>query len=289
MHPYLFSVDLPFLDEPFHLRSFGALVAVAFLIGAHILQRLAARYGDNPMGDPARYSRITMWVLFGVFGGARGMYVAVEILRGSPTGASYVAEPWTALFFWEGGLVMYGGLIGGIAAGLWCARREGVRSWNALDLGLTAAFFAQAVGRVGCLLVGDDYGARVPPDLPVLPFPIALRVPDPLPPGSLFDPAQAGEVVWATQPWMSINALLIGILALTILRRRRYAGQVSLWVILVYAVTRFAIEHFRGDSVRGKWFGDALSTSQILSIVAALGALWLLYSFRERRDEPRPR
>ena len=40
MHPYLFSLPIPFLDEPFHLRSFGVLVACGFLFGAQVLQRL---------------------------------------------------------------------------------------------------------------------------------------------------------------------------------------------------------------------------------------------------------
>ena len=284
MHPYLFELNLPFLAEPFRLRAFGAMVAIAFLVGAHILQRLAARHGDDPSGDPARFSAMTMWALFGIFGGARLMYVVVEILRDSETGRSYLADPLSMLFFWEGGLVMYGGMIGGVCAGMWRARLEGVRLWNGLDLGMTAAFFAQSIGRVGCLMVGDDYGAVVPEAYRNLPFPITVQVPDPLPPGSLFGAQNAGEVLWATQPWMSINALLLGIVAWSILQRRRYAGQVSLWVLLLYSITRFAIEHFRGDAVRGKWFTDTLSTSQLISIVAAMVCVVLLVRGRGRTD-----
>lgn len=284
MHPYLFSLPNPFGGAPFHLRSFGVMVAIGFLVGAHLYQRLAQRYGDDPKEDPLRYSRITMWILLGVFAGARLMYVVVEILRGSETGASYLERPLSVLFFWEGGLVMYGGLFGGCLLGTLSAKRQGVRAIHALDLGLTAGFVGQAIGRIGCLLVGDDYGARVPEHLRSLPFPLVLRVPDPLPEGSLFGAENAGQLLWATQVWMSLNALLVAFVAWRILRRRRYTGQVTLWVVLVYSTTRFCIEHFRGDALRGLWLGGALSTSQLISIACGLVAAALLLRFRRRAD-----
>ncbi|MCB9916466.1 MAG: prolipoprotein diacylglyceryl transferase [Planctomycetes bacterium] len=291
MHPYLFSLPVPWSDEPFHLRSFGVLVALGFLFGAHLLQRLAARYSDDPEGEQERWSQIVMWILFGVFGGARLMYVIVEVLRGSETGHGYLARPWTMLFFWEGGLVMYGGLAGGIAAGVYKARKVGVRWLHGLDLAMIGTFFAQAIGRVGCLMVGDDYGSVVPERFRDLPFPVVVHVPDPLPPGSLFGPENAGQVLWATQPWMSLNALLLGFVALWLLKRRRYEGQVLWWTIALYAVGRFTIEVFRGDAIRGKWFDDAISTSQLISIVAGLIAVAMLVKNRGRVDAdlPRPR
>lgn len=287
MHPYLFDLPLPFRDEPFHLRSFGLLVAIGFLVGAHVFQKLAARFGDDPVQDPARVSRVTMWILVGVFAGARFLYVAVEILRGSETGASYVDKPWTALFFWEGGLVMYGGFLGGAVAGMIAGKREGLRPFHGLDYALVAAFIGQGIGRIGCLLVGDDYGSLVPERFATLPFPLTLRVPDPLPEGSLFDVTQQGQVLWATQVWMSLNGFLIAYIGWRILQRRKYVGQVSLWVVLTYSITRALIEAFRGDDVRGVWFGGALSTSQVIALVSGLAAAVLLVRCR-RRSDPLP-
>ena len=66
MHPYLFSIPLPFSDSPFQVRTFGVLVALGFLFGAHILQRLVKRYGDDPENDPERFSSILMWIPFEV-------------------------------------------------------------------------------------------------------------------------------------------------------------------------------------------------------------------------------
>jgi phosphatidylglycerol---prolipoprotein diacylglyceryl transferase len=164
------------------------------------------------------------------------------------------------------------------------AKMLGVRWIHALDMALIAAFFAQAIGRIGCLLVGDDFGSPVPEEFKTLPFPITLTVPDPLPEGSLFGLENAGQVLWATQTWMSINALLLGIVAWRLFLRRRYAGQVTLWVIVLYAIGRYVIEMFRGDAIRGVWFDGMMSTSQLISVVGGLAAVVLLILNRGRQD-----
>jgi len=286
MHPILFKI--PGLDFP--IRSFGVMLAVGFLVASWLLGRLAERYGDDPKGDPARYSRITVWVLVGVVIGARLMYVVVEMARGSAVGHEFRSSPLSIFAVWQGGLVMYGGMFGAIVGGTWCAHREKVRVLHAFDLGMVAGFVGQAIGRVGCLLVGDDYGRVVPEKFRHLPFPITLHVPEVLPEGSLFGIENAGKVLWATQPWMSIKALIVSYVAWQVLKHRRYAGQVALWGLLVYAVLRSVVEMFRGDEVRGVWFGGAVSTSQLVSLAMGLVVIVLLVLNRGRRDPaPAPR
>ncbi len=280
MHPILFTI--PGIDFP--VRSFGLMVAAGFLLGTWILGKLVRRGSSNPARDFERYNALPVWVLIGVVLGARLLYIIVEVSRGSETGHEYLSHPFKMLAIWEGGLVMYGGMFGGMLGGVLCARRLKIPIPNALDLGLTAAFFGQAVGRVGCLLVGDDYGARVPERWQHLPFPITLHVPDPLPPYSLFGDANAGQVIWATQPLMSIKALIVASIGLWMLKHRRYAGQAALVMVLVYAILRSSVEFLRGDEIRGIWFGGALSTSQMISIASGLTALSLLVLLRRRRE-----
>lgn len=283
MHPILFKI--PGLDFP--IRSFGVMVVAGFLLGTVIVSRLASRYADDPEQDAPGYAAIPIWVLIGVLIGARLMYVAVEILQGSEVGQSYQDNIFKVFAYWEGGLVMYGGLLGGMIAGLRCARKYGLRPIHALDINLVGAFAGLAVGRIGCLLVGDDYGRRLAEGVD-LPFPIAIRVPEQLPEASLFGAENAGQLLYATQVWMSVNAAAIALLGVFLLRRRRYTGQVSLWLLLVYAVTRSTIEHFRGDAVRGLWFDGRVSTSQLISSVIGLICLALLVRNR-KRSEPPPR
>jgi prolipoprotein diacylglyceryltransferase len=98
-----------------------------------------------------------------------------------------------------------------------------------------------------------------------------------LPDGSLFGFHNAGQTLWATQLWMTANALLLGAIALWILSRRKWPGQITAWLLVLYPIGRFIIEEFRGDSVRGLWFGGFLSTSQLISLVILPFGLFLLW------------
>lgn len=329
MHPVLF--ELPLVGWP--LRTFGALVACGILLGIWLWGRLLARHGDEPQKDPERGSHVALWIVIGVLVGARLMYVGVESLRylsadigpnvakyleaserGEPgpelgeeelalarrvsVGHGFLHDPFKILLIWQGGLVMYGGLAGGILFGLLGARKHGLNPWNALDTGLLSGFVGLVLGRVGCLMVGDDYGSVVPTDASESWRPIALpnggeigpltiRVPElawlQANPESLFDKDLAGKVLWATQPWMSLNALLIALAGWFWLRHRRHYGVPAALMLVQYAVCRFAIELYRGDEVRGVWFGGRISTSQIVSLALLGFGLWLL---AKRRATP---
>jgi prolipoprotein diacylglyceryltransferase len=330
MHPVLFHV--PVLGFP--IRTFGALVACGILLAIWIWARLLARHGRDPRADPERASQVALWVVVGVLVGARLFYVLVESaryfaadvtdgmhaylaaeVRGPLAGVlskeelegarrisvgyDFLHDPFKILLIWQGGLVMYGGLFGGILLGLHAARKHGLDPWNGLDTGLTAGFFGLLLGRFGCLFVGDDYGAlaaahedgwrplRLANGGEI--GPLTLRVPrlDWLEqnPESLFDHELAGKVLWATQPWMSFNALLLGLVGILWLRRGWRPGVTAALLLLQYSVCRFAIEVYRGDEVRGIWFGGRLSTSQIVSLALFGASLWLL---ARRRAVPAP-
>lgn len=283
MHPILF--EIPVLGFP--IRSFGLMVVLGFLLGNYLFGRLGVRYSDHPRRDYPGYAAVPLWILGGILIGARMMYVIVEIFQKSEVGQRYLDDPLSVFFYWEGGLVMYGGCFGGIFLGLWAAKRHGLRLAHSLDLGMISGFFGLAIGRIGCLLVGDDFGQKVTGSARDLPFPIVVHVPEKLPDGSLFGNNNAGEILWATQPWMSINAVLMGAVGLFFLRRRRYAGQVTLILLVLYSVARFTIESFRGDAVRGMWFDDALSTSQLVSIVLGSISLVVLLLWARRTEENR--
>ena len=177
VHPILF--EIPGLGLP--LRSFGVMVAAGFIVGTLIYGRLVERYSSGEPNAAERYGAVPLWILVGVILGARMLYVAVEIAKSSDVGADYLAEPWLMLAIWHGGLVMYGGLFGAMACGLWAARRQRLPLSHALDMGLTAGFFGLAIGRVGCLLVGDDFGAIGPARFRGLPLPVTRRAPAVLP------------------------------------------------------------------------------------------------------------
>lgn len=280
MYPILF--EIPGLNIT--VTTFGLMVVLGFLVGSHLFTRIALRYEKDPEAARPRVDAVPVWILVGVIVGARAMYVAVEILRGSDTGKGFLADPLSILFVHKGGLVMYGGAFGAMLGGWWSTRRQGLRFEHLVDIGLTAGFLGVAIGRVGCLLVGDDYGSVVPENWKHLPFPFTITVPDPLPKGSLFGVDNAGRTLWATQVWMSANGLFLFLVGSALLRRRRYFGQVALKLLVLYSIARFAIEAKRGDEVRGLWFGDTVSTSQLISVAVGLFCAALLFHNRRRVD-----
>jgi len=304
MHPILF--EIPGIGFP--IRSFGVLVAAGMFLAIWIWGKLLERHGDDPAEDPLKSSQVAIWVVVGILLGARALYVLVESSRylaadvtegmeqyldaedrrsagaqlaardpeafeaahAVAVGYDFLHDPVQILLIWKGGLVMYGGLLGGILLGLWKSRQAGLERWNAFDTCMVAGFFGLAVGRWGCLLVGDDFGAAVPEAWRHLPFPITLTVPDrewlAANDDSLLPREFAGQKLWATQVWMSVNAVLVGLVGLFVLARRSWRGQAAAAVIVHYSITRFLIEAFRGDDIRGVWFGGALSTSQLISL-----------------------
>jgi prolipoprotein diacylglyceryltransferase len=85
---------------------------------------------------------------------------------------------------------------------------------------------------------------------------------------------------------MSLNALMVAGVGYLVLRHRRWMGQAAAVILVHYSIGRFIIEAFRGDAVRGVWFGG-ISTSQLVAIPTALFGIWLLWHNR-RRNDPAP-
>lgn len=279
--------------------TFGLVLMLGFLVGWFLWPRLLARYGADPQRDPERAGQCMTATIIGVIAGGRLMYVIVEVARyasGSTgehgVGHGFVERPWEVLMIWKGGLVMYGGFAGAVIAGLWAARKHGLALARALDTGLVAGFIGQAIGRWGCLLVGDDYGKLVPERWQHLPFPITERVPSlewlQAHPKSLFEHELAGQLLWATQIWESANALCVSLAGYLALRLGARPGRAAALCFLVYATNRFWIEFFRGDPIRGLW-ALGLSTSQLISVPVALGALLYLSRSRARAAASGPR
>ncbi len=279
MHPILFTI--PGVGIP--LRSFGLMVVLGFLVGSHFMTRWGTRGSLDPEREGPGYQAIPVWVMIGVVLGARLMYVIVEVAGGTAVGQGFTSDPLSILFVWQGGLVMYGGAFGGLAGGWLCCRKYGIPIPHATDLGLVAGILGLSIGRIGCLLVGDDFGRVAAEAHQSLPFPIVLRVPEILPEGSLFGAENAGKVLYATQPWMTLNALALVLIGrFLLLPRRRYTGQVAAQMLLLYSIGRYTIESYRGDSIRGLWFDDTFSTSQLVSIVVFVACIVFLFVNRGR-------
>lgn len=143
MYPTLFRFG------GFEVTSFGVLVALGALAGLWIFRAELRRSRLSPEGADA--------ALIGVLGGLAGakLFWAVEFRDDAP---------FLSLLFSRSGLSWFGGLLGGVGAGLWALGRCRIPLLPALAAAAPALAVGHAIGRIGCFLVGDDYGR--PTDLP---------------------------------------------------------------------------------------------------------------------------
>src|SRR5688572_9716729 len=159
----------------------------------------------------------------GVLGGLLGAKVVWSVEHAGQ-------EPMADLLLSRGGMSWFGGLFGGVAAGLWMLRRRGVPLMAGLAAASPSLALGHAIGRIGCFLVGDDYGR--PSDLPW-----AVAFPEGLPPTDV-----------PVHPTQLYEAIALVVIASVLVRWRR-AGASDSVVLGRYFVlagsTRFAIEFLR--------------------------------------------
>lgn len=243
---------------PLPITGFGIMMALAFGVGGWIIDREARRNGFAPdyAGD------IIVGAVIGGIIGAKLWFVA---LPGHGLSA-----------LWDrGGLVWYGGFAGG-AAGVvlngW-RRRVPIR-WTA-QLVAPALAAAYAVGRIGCFVVGDDYG--IPTTLPW-----AVAFPQGMPPttaANLRDfhvaiPASiAPTTVLAVHPTQLYEVLMMTCV-FAILWRWRTLARGTGWLFGAYLVLagieRFAIEFLRAKDDRQP---DGFTIAQYASVAAVIAGI----------------
>jgi prolipoprotein diacylglyceryl transferase len=123
---------------PLELRAYGLMIALDVLAAVALARRRWSARGGNPDDITA----IAMWAVPAGLVGARLYHVATDWHR-------FEGRWWHTLAIWEGGLGIPGGLVGGVVAGVWVARRRGLPVAPLLDVAAPAILVAQAIGRFG--------------------------------------------------------------------------------------------------------------------------------------------
>lgn len=185
--------------------------------------------------------------------------------------------------FWNGGLTYYGGLIGAIGIGVAFLRREGFPLGPASDIVGVVVPLGIFFGRLGCFFGGCCFGL-------VTEHPFGLKFPafsaaseKHFREGILHAKHLESLPVHPTQLYEAIGCLAISaLLAIWVLPRKRFHGQVLLAFLGLYAVLRFGLEYLRDDD-RGAFIG--MSTSQLIG-VAILGGIAAIWGKLERIGHP---
>ncbi len=261
----------------FSISPFGVMLVLSLFSAYWQLRRAMQHY---QIGNEEDASTLVFAVgLFGILGGK----VYYAILNGD----------WM-LIFDRAGIVWYGAFLAGFVALLVTVRRRRLpfaRTFDATAPGLALGY---CVGRIGCFLVGDDYG--VPTDLPWgVKFKVGLprttaenlrQVFGVETPPELID-AEGWVAVHPTQLYESAAALVIWGVVLWLMRRspRRgangtpFPGNLFLTAVSLLAVERFAVEFVRAKDDR--FFGD-YTLAQAISVVILIAALLAVWRNRTR-------
>lgn len=233
----------------FEITSFGLMVALGFLAGLWVFRRELRGRGLRMELENA--------ALIGAAGGLVGAKV-VWAIEFSGT------APFADLLFSRAGLSWYGGFIGGVGAGIGAILYMRGPLLATLASAAPALAVGHLLGRIGCFLVGDDYGT--PSDLPW-----AVAFPQGLPPTDV--------PVHPTQLYEALFLLDLAIL-LIVLRRHGTSDRVVLGLYFLLAGGfRFLLEFIRVNEplVLG------LTLAQVFALlVVAIGAALLVWPRRRR-------
>ncbi|MEX2468034.1 MAG: prolipoprotein diacylglyceryl transferase [Gemmatimonadota bacterium] len=282
MYPVIFELPdwLPFLGGE-AVTSFGVLMLLSFLTGGYILRAEMRRMGEDP---EKAWDLVFMAVVGGIVG-AKAYYVLLNYER-------LMADP-IGLIFARGGLVWYGGFILATVLVIWEIRRQKLPLPKMADATAPALALAYAVGRVGCFMVGDDWGR--PTDSWV-----GIAFPRGAPPthvdiierdfGIQVDPElieRYGQIVpvHPTQLYeVALSTLIFFVLWRLRLTPRAAGWLFMLWLVLA-GVERFAVEFFRAKDDR---FIGVLTLAQVISVgMMAVGAVGMARLSSGAGDRPR--
>ncbi len=253
MHPILFTVF------GLEIKAYGFFIAIGFLVGIN----LAAYFAKKEGIDPEKVYDLSLYILISAILGARILEVLINH-------EYYFSHPKEIIAIWNGGLTFYGGLIAALAVCLVYLRKQKNGFWQFADIMAPSLAIGYMFGRIGCFFAGCCYGK------PVAAGSLCLTFTNP----QSFAPK--GVCLYPTQLYGALAALIIFIILLIMRRYHSFRGQLMLGFILLYAPARFFIEFFRNDS-RGVYFGNTISTSQLIGIPFFIGALILYFYFRKTK------
>lgn len=257
MHPEILRIG------DFVISSFGLMLVAAFLVSYLQLRWGLRRLGVGDEEDAAAL------VFAAGFAGIIGAKIYYALLY----------QDWRLLFD-RSGLVWYGGFLLATVAVIWTVRRRRLPVWATLDVMGLALALGYAFGRIGCFLVGDDYGTPTDKPWGVI-FPQGAAPPSTA--GALrhqFGVDVAAAIpdsqllaVHPTQLYEAGASLLIWGFGLWLVRRRPAPGVTGLAVVALLGVERFLVEILRAkdDRILG-----GLTVAQAISVVVVMATLWLL-------------
>ena len=242
----------------FDIRFYGIVIAVGLL--------LAVMYG---LKRSKQFGLKEDDILDGVLGIVPFAIICARLYYCFFSWDSYKAEPLKILYIWEGGLAIYGGVIGAAIGVVVFAllKRKKVRLTAVLDLVAIAFLIGQSIGRWGNFFNREAFGAETDSFL------------------------RMGLMNKATEQYIYVHPTflyesiwnLVGFVALHFLsKRRQYDGQIALGYVFWYGLGRTFIEGLRADSL----MLGSFRVSQLLAAVSCFAAAVVLILLAFKKHDP---
>ena len=232
-----------------NVPMYGLLICLAIAVGVYLCGKNTARLG---LPKDAGLD-VALWGVPLALIGARIYYV---IFRW----ADYASDPLSVLRVWEGGLAIYGGVIGGLIGVYALSRVRKLSFWALIDMTVPFLLLGQAIGRWGNFFNQEAYGNPVL-DKALQFFPMAVLVN-----GQWYQATFFYESAWD----------FIGFLILWATRKKWRLGDGLPLYMIIYGAGRVWIEGLRSDSLYVP--GTPIRISQVLSgamILAGLIYFWI--------------
>jgi len=261
MYPLMFSIG------SLHFHSYTVMFALAFLVGTLLPARENFRrekpFPITTMGG--------VWVFFGALIGSK-VYWWVQY-------GKWEDLKW-GMFLLNGGLVFYGGLIGGVLGGIayvrWC--RAPVA--QVADLVMPYVALSHALGRLGCFLNGCCWGS-------VTSAPWGVTYPrtgwgayhEQIVEGLIAKGTKHPLPVHPTQVYEALGCVVLFLVLRFIYKKGSPTGLIVALYMLFYGMLRFTTEFFRGDSAHPLM---GLTASQFVAVALMVGGLGVLVLLRFR-------
>lgn len=274
MYPVILEIG------PIKIYSFGLMLVTAFYTcyGLLYLEMKRLKYDTEIASD------IIFWSAVGGVLGAKIYYLIENLDR-------TIQDP-MGMIFSGSGLVFLGGLIGSIICVSIVLKNRNLPWYLFADIIAPLIMIGYAIGRLGCFLVGDDYG--LPSSLPW-----AVSFPEGLPPTTIssfaayypwIDTSGINSEVFKVHPTQLYESA-VGILLFLFLWSRRKknqrAGTMFFSYLLLAGIERFFIEFLRTNE---KYLFDTFSGAQMISfLMIFVGSYFLLFPILNTNVEKVPK
>ncbi len=251
-------------DNFFYVRWYSVLIVMGLLLAAWYAYRRADEFGLN---KDAMTDVVLVCALFAILG-ARIYYVLFSSDR-----AAYFADFKSIFRIWEGGLAIYGAVIGAFGTALWMCKLKKVDTLRMFDIAAPGFLIGQALGRWGNFFNQEAFGGNTTLPWGMTGSEISANVQ-----GLSYNSA---ELVHPTFLYESLWCLLGLALIHTVSKKAyNFRGQLFSLYIIWYGTGRFFIEQLRTDSL----YLGTMRVSCLVAALAVIGGVALYFVFKGREE-----